>query len=49
MDITREVVDDPARTATRAELQDGQLSEAEILSLSILKASNFKVLNMFVL
>ncbi|KAG0609788.1 hypothetical protein M758_7G014000 [Ceratodon purpureus] len=37
MDITREEVDDPARTATRAELQAGQLSEAEFLSLSILK------------
>jgi len=37
MDISTEEVDDPNRTATCAELQAGQLSEAELLSLSILK------------
>ena len=31
---------EPARTGTRAELQAGQLLEAELLSLSILKVSN---------
>jgi hypothetical protein len=49
MDISREEVDDPARTATRAELQAGQLSEAEILSLSIVKVSIIKVLDILVL
>ena len=41
MDISREEVVDPARTATRPELEAGRLSEAELVSLSILKVSSF--------
>lgn len=41
MEISREDVEEPNRTSTRAELQAGQLTEAELLSLSILKVSRF--------
>lgn len=40
MDVPRTKVDDSSKRASRAELQGGQMSEAEMLALPILKVSN---------